>query len=62
MKIWYLTCRNTYEYAVVYAETKEKAFEKLVSCRPIGVNESDINMWTIEEFKENSYDGVLYFY
>ena len=62
MKLWYLTCKNDIEYAVVFAETKEKALEKLIACRAIPEKNHDINMWLIEEFTEDCYDGVLYFY
>lgn len=62
MKIWYLTCNNAIEYAVVFAENEKKAFEKLITNGNIGTDKKDISMWTIEEFTKDSYNGVLYFY
>lgn len=60
MKMWYLLCGYTQEYAVVFAENKEKAFEKLLAAREIETK--DYRMWDIEELTEDSYNGVLYFY
>lgn len=60
MKIWYLMCGLTQEYAVVFARNKEEAFEKLKSQREIET--TDIDYWEIEEFTEESYNGILYFY
>ena len=62
MKIWYLTCANAIEYAVVYAKNEEEAFEKLITLRNVEEDKKDIKTWTIEEFTENLCDGVLYFY
>lgn len=60
LKQWYLMCGYTQEYAVVFALTKEQAFEKLKNKRRIETN--DMSMWEIEELTPISYDGVLYFY
>lgn len=60
MKIWYLMCGATQEYAVVFANNEKEAFDKLTSHRVVDMN--DINCWEIEELTEESYDGVLYFY
>lgn len=61
MKMWYLTCGLTQEYAVVFAcGEEEDAFEKLKAQREIEI--TDIDYWEIEEITEKSYNGVLYFY
>ena len=60
MKIWYLMCGLTQEYAVVFARSKEDSFERLKSQRE--VETTDIDYWEIEELTEDSYNGVLYFY
>ena len=60
MKMWYLTCGLTQEYAVVFACGEEDAFEKLKAQREIEI--TDIDYWKIEEITEKSYNGVLYFY
>lgn len=60
MRWWYLMCRLTQEYAIVYAYNKKEAFKKLQSKRKI--EETDYSMWEVEELTPNSYDGVLYFY
>lgn len=60
MKIWYLMCGITQEYAVVFANNEREAFDKLTSHRVVDTN--DINCWEIEELTEDSYDGILYFY
>ena len=60
MKIWYLMCEITQEYAVVFAHSKEESFEKLKSQREIET--TDIDCWEIEELTEESYNGILYFY
>ena len=60
MRIWYLMCGLIQEYAVVFATSKEEAFEKLKSQRKIET--TDIDYWEIEELTEESYNGVLYFY
>lgn len=58
-KIWYFTHNSSLEYAVVLADSKEEAFEKLKSRR----KESyfDTQEWNVEEFTEDKYSGVLYF-
>ena len=58
-KIWYFTHNSSLEYAVVLADSKEEAFEKLKSRR----KESyfDAQEWNVEEFTEDKYSGVLYF-
>ena len=58
MKLWYLTCSYSLEYAVVFAEHEQAAFKKLKATRKLEVD--DIGMWNIEEFTEETYDGVLY--
>ena len=60
MRIWYLMCGLTQEYAVAFANSEEEAFEKLKSQRQIET--TDIDYWEIEELTEESYNGVLYFY
>lgn len=60
MKLWYLMCAYTQEYAVVFAHNEQEAFKKLTTKRTIET--TDIGMWEFEELTENSYDGVLYFY
>ena len=60
MKLWYLMCGLTQEYAVVFAKNKKEAFKKLANNREIETK--DINYWEIEELTEESYNGVLYFY
>lgn len=60
MRIWYLMCGLTQEYAVVFSHSKEEAFEKLKAKRTIET--TDIDYWEVEELTEESYDGVLYFY
>lgn len=60
MKLWYLMCGYTQEYAVVFAENPREAFKKLKSKRVIETK--DFSKWEAEELTENSYDGVLYFY
>lgn len=60
MRLWYLTCRKTQEYAVVFAKSKNAAFERLIAYRKVETD--DYDLWDIEEFTEESYDGVLYFY
>ena len=50
MRIWYLMCGLTQEYAVVFATSKEEAFEKLKSQRKIET--TDIDYWEIEELTE----------
>ena len=58
-KIWYFTHAPSLEYAVVFADSKEEAFEKLKDRR----KESyfDTQEWNVEEFTEDKYSGVLYF-
>lgn len=58
-KIWYITHASALEYAVVFADSKEEAFEKLKDRR----KESyfDAQEWNVEEFTEDKYSGVLYF-
>ena len=60
MKLWYLSCGMTQEYAVVFADSASEAFEKLKAKRVI--ESKYIKLWEIEELTPNSYDGVLYFY
>ncbi len=60
MKWWYLMCGYTQEYAVVFAGSKEAAFEKLKNKREIETK--NYEMWDIKELTSDSYDGVLYFY
>ena len=60
MRIWYLMCGLTQEYAVAFANNEEEAFEKLKSQRKIET--TDIDYWEIEELTEESYNGALYFY
>ena len=60
MKWWYLTCSISHEYAVVFAKTKLQAFEKIKTKRKLQT--TNIRLWTIEELRSDSYDGVLYFY
>lgn len=60
MRIWYLMCGLTQEYAVTFANSEEEAFKKLKSQRKIET--TDIDYWEIEELTEESYNGVLYFY
>lgn len=60
MKLWYLTNETSQEYAVVFAYNKMEAFKKLKSHRQI--DEEDYKFWRVEEFTEEIYDGVLYFY
>ena len=60
MKIWYLMCALSQEYAVVFAHNEKEAFKKLKSQREIAA--TDIDYWEIEELTEESYNGILYFY
>ena len=60
MKLWYLMCGLTQEYAIVFANNEKEAFKKLKSQREIET--TNIGCWEIEELTEESYDGVLYFY
>ena len=62
MKLWYLTHKNAIEYAVVFAENETKALEKLFAHSAIEENSRDASVWEIEEFTEEKYNGVLYFY
>lgn len=59
MKWWYLTCKCTLEYAIVYACSKKAAFRKLASKREISAE--DYSQWTIEELNPDNYDGIIYF-
>lgn len=59
MKIWYLSCANAIEYAVIFANNEKEAFEKLKARTE---NIHNIECWTIEEFTPETYEGVLYFY
>lgn len=58
-KIWYFTHNSSLEYAVVFADSKEEAFEKLKSRRKDSY--FDTQEWNVEEFTEDKYSGVLYF-
>ena len=58
-KIWYFTHNSSLEYAVVFADSKEAAFEKLKSRRKDSY--FDTLEWNVEEFTEDKYSGVLYF-
>lgn len=65
MKVFYLSSSELF-YSVVYANSKEEAFEKMKYSRKelfriLGLP-SDIERWDIEEFTLDSYDGVLCFY
>ena len=60
MRIWYLMCGLTQEYAVAFANNEEEAFKKLKAQRKIET--TDIDYWEIEELTEESYNGALYFY
>ena len=65
MKVFYLSSSELF-YSVVYANSKEEAFEKMKYSRKelfriLGLS-SDIERWDIEEFTLDSYDGVLCFY
>ena len=65
MKVFYLSSSELF-YSVVYANSKEEAFEKMKYSRKelfriLGLS-SDIERWDIEEFTPDSYDGVLCFY
>ena len=59
MKTWYLFNVYTLEYAIVYADSKYNAFHKLMANRELF--DIDILDWEIEEFTEDTYDGILYF-
>lgn len=65
MKVFYLSSDELF-YSVVYANSKEEAFEKMKCSRKelfrILGSPSDIERWDIEEFTPDSYDGVLCFY
>lgn len=65
MKVFYLSSSELF-YGVVYANSKEEAFEKMKCSRKelfriLGLS-SDIERWDIEEFTLDSYGGVLCFY
>ena len=64
MKVFYLALENF--GCVVYADSKHDAFEKLKYERKellesLGLS-LDINLWNLEEFTPDSYNGVLCFY
>lgn len=59
MKLYYLYCNYTREYAVVYAKDEYDAFIKLKNNR--NIDAQYLSDWTIEIFNENSYGGILYF-
>lgn len=64
MKIFYIAQENF--YCVVYADSKQAAFEKVKETRKsvleiLGLP-LDITQWRIEEFTPDLYDGVLCFY
>ena len=59
MKLWYLTCAISQEYAVVFAYNKKEAFKKLKEHRKI--DSEQYYLWNVEEFTQDKYDGVLYF-
>lgn len=59
MKLWYLECTVSMEYAVVFAYNKAEAFKKLKAHRKI--DEEEYKFWMVKEFTPNEYDGILYF-
>lgn len=59
MKLWYLYCEYTREYAVVYAKDEDDAYFRLFTNKD--VDSTYIKDWKIEEFNQNKYDGILYF-
>lgn len=62
LKVWYFTHASVLEYAVVLADSKEAAFEKLKSRRKeISESHFDMQEWNVEEFTEDTYSDVLYF-
>lgn len=58
MKIWYLENNLYHECAVVFAKDEYEAYAKLKERVDI---DEEYSQWTIEEFTETTYDGVLYF-
>ena len=59
MKLWYLKCAKSMEYAVVFAYNKKEAFKKLKMYRKIDSKEYEL--WIVEEFTQDKYDGILLF-
>ena len=59
MKLWYLECDASMEFAIVFANSKEEAFEKLKTYRQIDSKEYEL--WIVEEFTQDKYDGILLF-
>lgn len=57
MRVWYLS-RESCDYAIVFADTIEEAFEKAEA--RTGYKKEDWYAW--EEFKPGMYGDVLWFY
>lgn len=64
MKVFYLS-RNNFG-CVIYANNKSEAFKEMqIKCKPLFDLldlPRDIEMWSIEEFTPDLYDGCLCFY
>ena len=56
---WFLRSTDSLEYAVVYAYSKEIAFEKLKAKR--NIQETNFSNWEIETLNPHEYDGIIYF-
>lgn len=66
MKVYYLASSTGCFYAIVYAKSNVEAFDKMWKERKeflekLGLSKDWLD-WTINEFREDTYDGVLCFY